>query len=63
MEVIFLLIGFSLLVALIFLWLFFWAVRDGQYDDAYTPSMRILFDNKDQNKEKTKTTNTNKSDD
>ena len=48
MEVIFMLIGFSLLVALIFLGLFFWAVRDGQYDDAYTPAVRILFDKKDQ---------------
>lgn len=46
MEVIFLLIGFSLLVALIFLALFVWAVKDGQYDDAYTPSLRILFDDK-----------------
>ncbi len=45
MEVIFMLIGFSLLVALIFLGLFFWAVRDGQYDDGYTPAIRILFDN------------------
>lgn len=45
MEVIFMLIGFSLLVALIFLGLFFWAVRDGQYDDGYTPAMRILFEN------------------
>ena len=44
MEVIFMLIGFSLLVALIFLGLFFWAVRSGQFDDAHTPSIRILFD-------------------
>ena len=62
MEIIFLLIGFSLLVALIFLYLFFWAVRDGQYDDSYTPSVRILFDNK-QKKEEKKTTNTNKNSD
>lgn len=55
MEVIFMLIGFSLLVALIFLGLFFWAVKDGQYDDAYTPSMRILFD---KNKKKTDSTET-----
>ena len=46
MEVIFLLIGFSLVVALIFLGLFFWAVRSGQYDDPYTPSVRMLFDEK-----------------
>lgn len=59
MEVIFLLIGFSLLVALLFLGLFFWAVHDGQYDDAYTPSIRILFDDKKTDSKEQKTT-TNK---
>jgi cbb3-type cytochrome oxidase maturation protein len=46
MEVIYMLIGFSLLVALIFLGLFFWAVKTGQFDDQHTPSMRVLFDDK-----------------
>jgi len=50
MEVIYMLIGFSLLVALIFLGLFFWAVRSGQFDDQYTPSMRVLFDQKTSDK-------------
>jgi cbb3-type cytochrome oxidase maturation protein len=40
----FLLIGVSLLAALVFLFLFVWAVKKGQYDDIYTPSVRILFD-------------------
>lgn len=53
MEVIYMLIGFSLLVALIFLALFFWAVKSGQFDDQYTPSMRVLFDSKKSSKEKT----------
>ena len=44
MEVIFILIGFSLLIALGFLVAFIWATRSGQYDDDYTPSIRILFD-------------------
>lgn len=59
------LIGFSLLVALIFLGLFFWAVRDGQYDDTYTPSIRILFDDKEKasKQSSTKTTNSKKSND
>lgn len=65
MEVIYLLIGFSLLVALIFLGLFVWAVKDGQYDDAYTPSLRILFDEKKSSakkmkKDKSTTTKTTK---
>jgi cbb3-type cytochrome oxidase maturation protein len=45
MEVLFMLIGFSLLIALLFLGAFFWAVRSGQYEDRYTPSIRMLFDN------------------
>lgn len=44
MEVIFVLVGFSLLIALGFLFAFIWATRSGQYDDDYTPSIRMLFD-------------------
>jgi len=44
MSVIFILIGFSLLVAAGFLVAFLWAVKNGQYDDDYTPSVRMLFD-------------------
>lgn len=46
MEVIFLLIAISLVLAGTFLFLFFKAMKDGQFDDNYTPSIRILFDNK-----------------
>lgn len=44
MKVILLLIVLSLTVALLFLIAFFWSVKTGQYDDDYTPSIRILFD-------------------
>ncbi len=44
MSVIFILVGFSLLVALFFLGSFIWAIKDGQYEDDYTPSIRMLFD-------------------
>ena len=47
MNIMFLLIGASLLAALVFLFLFVWAVKKGQYDDIYTPSVRILFDDND----------------
>ena len=40
----FLLIGVSMVAAFIFLALFIWSVKSGQYDDNYTPSVRILFD-------------------
>jgi cbb3-type cytochrome oxidase maturation protein len=45
MSAIFLLIGASILVAGGFLVAFLWSVNNGQYDDDYTPSVRMLFDN------------------
>ncbi len=56
MSVIFLLILFSLLLAIGFLIAFIWSVRDGQYEDDYTPSVRILFDN-DSTQQTNNTTN------
>ena len=50
MAVIVLLIIISLVVAVIFLIAFIWAVRSGQFDDTRSPSIRILFD--DQPKKK-----------
>ncbi len=44
MNILFVLIGVSLFAALIFLAMFIWAVKTGQYDDNYTPSVRILFE-------------------
>ena len=44
MNVIFILIAVSLLVAIGFLISFIWSIRTGQYEDEYTPSVRILFD-------------------
>jgi len=49
MNMIFLLIGISILLALIFLVAFFWASKSGQHDDTYTPSIRILFDDEIKN--------------
>ncbi|MBP6731890.1 MAG: cbb3-type cytochrome oxidase assembly protein CcoS [Chitinophagales bacterium] len=45
MSVMFVLIGISLVFALGFLAAFVYSVIGGQYDDDYTPSVRILFDN------------------
>lgn len=44
MEVIYITIGASVLVAVLFLIAFIRTVRSGQYDDTYTPSIRMLFD-------------------
>lgn len=45
MSAIIILIIISITVALGFLIAFFWAVKNGQYDDSYTPSVRMLWDN------------------
>jgi cbb3-type cytochrome oxidase maturation protein len=55
MSVIFVLIGFSTFVALMFLGAYLWSVKTGQYKDNYTPSVRILFDNEVKKKEEDKT--------
>jgi cbb3-type cytochrome oxidase maturation protein len=50
MSVILLLVCFSLLVAASFLGAFLWAIKDGQYEDDYSPSVRILYEDKVKNK-------------
>ncbi|MCE2739890.1 MAG: cbb3-type cytochrome oxidase assembly protein CcoS [Bacteroidia bacterium] len=46
MTIIFMLIGVSLLMALGFLMAFVWSVKSGQMEDDYTPSVRMLFEDK-----------------
>lgn len=57
MSVIYLLITVSIFIAIGFFIAFLVAVKSGQYDDDYTPSVRMLFDDelksKPQNKIKT----------
>ena len=55
MSVIYILITISIIVAVFFLYAFIRAVKTGQYDDDYTPSVRMLFDD-----ELSKEPNTNK---
>ncbi|MCB1070998.1 MAG: cbb3-type cytochrome oxidase assembly protein CcoS [Kiritimatiellae bacterium] len=54
MSVVFLLLGASLVVALIFLGLFIKSVKQGQYDDTWSPSRRMLIDDDPVEKTKTK---------
>ncbi|MCC7520812.1 MAG: cbb3-type cytochrome oxidase assembly protein CcoS [Flavobacteriaceae bacterium] len=44
MEVIYLTMTITVIIAGLFLYLFFVNVKKGQYDDIYTPSVRMLFD-------------------
>ena len=55
MSVIYLLISISIVIAVAFLYAFIRAVKTGQYDDDYTPSVRMLFD--DELKKTTKSSN------
>lgn len=44
MSAIYILLSISIIVAVIFFIAFIFAVRNGQYDDSYTPSVRMLFE-------------------
>lgn len=44
MTIIYMLLSISVFVALIFFVLFIYSVKKGQYDDTYTPSVRMLFE-------------------
>jgi cbb3-type cytochrome oxidase maturation protein len=59
MTIIFTLIIVSLIIAVIFFILFIRSVKTGQYDDLYTPSVRMLFDDELVKKEVTEKNNTN----
>jgi cbb3-type cytochrome oxidase maturation protein len=52
MLIVALLIIASLIVATGFLIAFLWAVKSGQFEDRYTPSVRVLFDDEIKNKDK-----------
>ncbi|WP_142684482.1 cbb3-type cytochrome oxidase assembly protein CcoS [Chitinophaga polysaccharea] len=49
MSVIIILLGVSLLVAMGFLGAFIWSVKNGQFEDDFSPAHRILFDDKTDN--------------
>ena len=44
MSVIYVLLAISIFVAVIFFIAFIVSVKSGQYDDSYTPSVRMLFE-------------------
>lgn len=60
MSVIILLIGASILVAGGFLVAFIWSVKHGQYEDDYTPGVRMLFDDQKASNHPTTFTKTKK---
>ncbi|MBN8681480.1 MAG: cbb3-type cytochrome oxidase assembly protein CcoS [Chitinophagales bacterium] len=44
MKIMLLLILLSLMLAAGFLLVYLWAAKNGQFDDDYTPAVRILFE-------------------
>ena len=54
MGIIVILIFISLSIAILFLVIFFWNIKSGQYDDTYTPSIRMLFEDKKKDVKKEK---------
>ncbi|GAA4270617.1 cbb3-type cytochrome oxidase assembly protein CcoS [Hyunsoonleella aestuarii] len=44
MSVIYILLAISIIVAIVFFIAFIVAVKRGQFDDSYTPSVRMLFE-------------------
>ena len=63
MSVIYMMLIISIVIAVFFFVAFIMAVRKGQYDDSYTPSVRMLFEDelvKEEPKERIKTNHKNK---
>ncbi len=62
MSVIYILLTVSVIIGVAFFIVFLVAVKSGQYDDSYTPSVRMLFEDelvKEQAKSTIKTNKTN----
>ncbi|OQD42795.1 cytochrome oxidase maturation protein, cbb3-type [Croceivirga radicis] len=57
MSVIYMLLTISICVAVVFFFVFILSVKSGQYDDAYTPSVRMLFEDELVTPKENKTTN------
>lgn len=51
MSIIVIIAIISLVIAAIFLVGLIWSIKDGQFDDDFSPANRILFDDKNQSKE------------
>ncbi|MDP2088662.1 MAG: cbb3-type cytochrome oxidase assembly protein CcoS [Flavobacteriaceae bacterium] len=47
MEVVYITIGVSVIIAIIFFGVFLMNLKKGQYQDTYTPSVRMLFDDEE----------------
>ena len=55
MGIIYLMLIVSFVIAILFLIGFFWATKNGQFDEDYAPSVRILFDDEENQVKNTNT--------
>ncbi|UKM63558.1 cbb3-type cytochrome oxidase assembly protein CcoS [Flavobacteriaceae bacterium GSB9] len=60
MSVIYILLAISIIVAIGFFLAFIMAVKKGQFDDSYTPSVRMLFEDELVKENSKKSIQTNK---
>lgn len=58
MDLLWAMVPLSFVLLSIAIWVFFWAVRHGQFDDMDSPAHRILFDDDEQDKQKPATPST-----
>jgi cbb3-type cytochrome oxidase maturation protein len=61
MSVIYMLLTISIIVAIVFFLAFIYSVKRGQYDDSYTPSVRVLFEDEIVSPKQKKDAKSNKS--
>lgn len=59
MEIIYILIFISIIIASGFLVAFVWNVNSGQYDDDVTPAIRMLFDSETETKKNSENNKSN----
>ncbi|WP_179334439.1 cbb3-type cytochrome oxidase assembly protein CcoS [Winogradskyella costae] len=62
MSVIYILLSVSVVIGVAFFVIFLMAVKSGQYDDDYTPSVRMLFEDELVKKESSNTSKKTKTD-
>jgi cbb3-type cytochrome oxidase maturation protein len=55
MEVIYILLPMALILVGVIIWIFFWSVRSGQFDDLEGPAHEILMDDDDSRNKKPET--------
>lgn len=58
MDLLWAMVPLSFVLLSIAIWVFFWAVRHGQFDDMDSPAHRILFDDDEQEQQKPDTPST-----